>query len=252
MVDQIPPPPVAPARKGFPTWVLACCASCLLFILVTGGCVGFMTYSFVRVATEGAVPETQEKIYSEIVKNVGPPSGFRPIQSIDAPWPLSGTKCVFFVPADLQGSEFGTLLQSAQTIVVFIQANENESERAERDAFFDKGELQSSQGFTEFLQPMMGVDAGSMPEIDTGIISGHKIPVRYAIANIEDNTGNEQKSEKQNRRRRGSREASMGFVDLTNPAEKGVAKQMLVFRRDNELITPEYLEELCKNLRPGE
>lgn len=252
MVDQMPPPPVAQPRKGFPTWVLACCASCLLFILVTGGCIGFVAYSGFRVATDGALAETQEKVYSDIIKNAGPPPGFRSIQSIDLPWPMSGTKCIFFVPADMQGSEFVRLLQSAQTMLVLMQAPETEKEREARDKFFDTGELDHSPEVLEFLRPMLGVDAGVMPEFEHGAISGHKIPVRYTIANIDESTGNEPKPGKENRKRRIRRDASMAFVDLTNPSDKGSVKQMIVFRRDSELITQEYLEELCRNFRPGE
>lgn len=208
----------------------------------------------IRSWEEGGVAKNQEKVYSEVVANAGAPPGFRLAQSMDFNYLFFSFKGVIFVPVSAEGP-LQDVINVAETWIVLFQNPESASGRVERDQLYETGKMKEPPGIVKFIQQYNQSPLQQMDEMDHGTLPGHKYPLRYLIPKID----LEKLQEHRDRRvpKRGDQKPipisnrPFAMVDLTVPDSK-VATQLIVIRTNKEEITPEFLEEICKNFKPGE
>lgn len=218
-------------------------------MLITGGCLSWVVYSGYRIVTDGYGTDIQEKTYASIVNNVGVPTGYKMVHAGETPWPLPKVKWVFFLPESSQGGDLATSMATSDSALFLIQTPEDDRSRANREQLYETGEIPGATTEVKWLRMIGRNDLNEFPEFDKGAISGHKYPIKYIISKPREDRDPDPPPT--NRRQR-QHDMSLAFVDLTPPDAREISIQLFIIRPKEEPITPEMIEEICKNFRPGE
>jgi hypothetical protein len=220
-------------------------------ILISIGGPLLVGVSFFHRFNDGRTEAVQKEVVDSIVANDGPPPGFKIYTAMPFPWPLSDKKGVLYVPESAQG-ELDTVLNSSDTFAVLFQTADSERDRAARDRIFREGQMGPPPFIAQFLRSV-GADAGdpNANKVDIGSLPGHRFPLPYFIKNEPEPPDRDPNQTGRRRRGRGQN-GSMAGVDLTPPGTTDRATMLWVFRSTSAPITAPFLEEFCRNFRPGE
>jgi hypothetical protein len=245
----------APRSRGFPWWVIGCgCTGCLAFLLLAVGVPAIIGLSIFRVYKAGRDPSVQRETFERVVANAGPPPGFVVAWANTGPWPLlDDYHGVLFVPESTQG-DLETQVQSADTFGLLVKSPEDEWQRAQRDQLFENGRVKADAEVLTILQAFgADSDMDDVPTLQTGTLSGHRFPLRYATAVIDDESRGESTPERVRvSKKRHRRSGAVAIIDLTPPGVKGTATVLWLLRKTSDPFAPEYLTDFCRNFRPGE
>lgn len=218
------------------------------------GCTAWAGISAWNAYKDGQTTESQDKTYNLIVANSGAPPGFRAVQSFDYKFLFFfSVRAVIFIPENAQG-KFPEALEQADSIVILFQADESAHDREQRELLYSTGDAGPPPAMREIFEKLNIPTVDKVTEMKRGTIPGHRFPLPYVIPNI--NVEKLAEMENKKGRNRASRplpsNQMLAFVDLTPPDTKGSCMQVFVFKTTTDGITPEFLEEICKNFRPGE
>jgi hypothetical protein len=248
-----PPPVVAAPKRSFPWWIVGCgCSGCLLMLLIVVGLPVLFGLAAARMVEEGRTEKVSEATFKSIVSNSGPPPGFRVYWGNALPWPFSSLKGVLFVPENAQG-DLRSILHSVDTFAILIQSPESARSLEDRDRLFRDGSMGPPPELQRIFEAFGGTSLDEMPrKAETGTLSGHRFPIRFAITRAEDKDKSADPDPNDRRRRRREVDYNLAIVDFTPPESKDTAITLCILRPSTETLTPSFLEEFCKNFKPGE